>query len=173
MSETKIETTVEAAASIDQLEKICSEPGFVMEQLKRKATVTQATIAYNENLKAELEQIKSNQAAELEKARSEAAEQARAEAEDLAKKATGVKPITSVAGDMDETSSLGFDDVVATYEEKLEKQMSRTSRIPEDERRMKAIASIARSNPQLHHAYLAQTNNTPKLKRLLAEKYSG
>jgi signal peptide peptidase SppA len=63
--ETKTENHVEPAATLEQLEKVCSEPGFVMEQLKLTATVSQATIAYNSRLKAEREATKSNQAAEI------------------------------------------------------------------------------------------------------------
>jgi signal peptide peptidase SppA len=170
----KPESQVEAAASIDQLKKICSDSEFVLQQLEQKATVAQATSAYNIKLKAELEATKAKQADELAKARAESAEQARVEAAEIAKKAAGVKPITCGSSDpADDDSNLELGDVSSTYESLVEKRMARMSNVPEDERRRKAIVSIAKSNPQLHQSYLASINDKPKLKRLLAEKYAG
>jgi hypothetical protein len=70
-----------------------------------------------------------------------------------------------------DASALALEDIVAVYEAKLDKQLTRMASVPEDERRMKAVVSVAKSNPKLHQAYLLANNPTRKQQRLIAEKY--
>jgi hypothetical protein len=68
-------------------------------------------------------------------------------------------------------SAFSTEDITAVYEAKLEKQMAKMSRVPEDERRLRSVVALAKANPKMHQAYLASCNPGKKAQRMLAEKY--
>ncbi len=168
--QTTVSQPVPQPATMQQLEGICAEPTFVLAQLKAGATVSSATAAYNQQLKAEVEQLKASREIDIAAARKDASEKAQQEATETSAKAGGVRPIAT-KDNQDDDDGAANTDVVALFEEKIEAQMSRLSNVPDDQRRRRAVIAVAKSNPALHQSYLAKTNEGAKRKRLLAEKY--
>lgn len=160
-------------ASLQELEAICGDSDFVLEQMKSKATVAQATNAYAKRLKAENDQLRATHEADLKRVAAEAAAEAQESAQAAADAAASPSPLP-VDGDTSADMSSGdfVADPIATFTEKVEQAMEKQSaKIPEDQKRMKAIRAVARQNPELHQSFLSATNSTAKKKRLLAEKY--
>lgn len=131
-----------------------ADSDFLFKQAERGATIAQASTAWTAELQSQL--TKANEATATAKAEAEAAEKATADAtakadEALkAKQTNGVKPLGN--GQTDSNAESFDGDPVAEFSSQTRK------RVDGGMDRMSAVKAVARSNPELHQAYLQATN---------------
>jgi signal peptide peptidase SppA len=149
-AETKIDAP--QAATIQQLKAAFPKASaeFVMAQLERASTLAQAQTAWIDVLQSQVE-ASTAEVAKLKKGGAPVLP-------------TGGKARTAAAVEAEAASS-GFEgdaaqQMSAAVAEKMKLGLSRRD----------AIKSVARGNPDLHRAYLEQTNN-PKVHHLIAERF--
>lgn len=137
--ETKVEH-VDPAASIDQIKAACPncDSEFVLSQLERKATVSEAQTAWIAKQQEKLQ----------------AAEAAKAEAEEKAKQAETPKPGVKALGTGGTDQAASFDgDPIVAWNEAVENEMKVTRG-----NRQRAASNANRKNPGLREAMIEAHN---------------
>ncbi len=144
-------TTAPKPASLDEIKLFCpgADNGFIISQLESKATADQVRSTWAE------EQNRRIEAANKENAELKATAEAKS-------KKPGVDPIGTGKPDAGGDEST---DAVAEFNAKVREQMKL------GKPRMKAVAAVAKSDRELHTAYLSATNpHNSKVQSLIAER---
>ena len=131
-------------------------------QLEAEASLSEAAVSYAQHVEAEAAAEREKHAKELEEAKN-------ATTETDSSSSLGHTPLTQTNAGGNEQGDTGdpVQDFDAAVRARLPKHRTATF-----EERQAAIGYVAHSNPELHRAYLAATNSdSPKVKRMLAEKY--
>jgi signal peptide peptidase SppA len=137
------------AATLDQLELACigATHSFILEQLRNKATVGQAMKSWMGEQSKLLEQSKKD------------LETAKAATPAPASKKSGVKPLAT--GTATAPAAEGSGDFNQAVKDAIKGGKSRAA----------AVKAVARANPELHRAYLEETNPSTRARTLIADRF--